>query len=145
MQGVGPHLIAIEGQAWTPAALPPLEDGKALMLVWSWTSDGRKLAGAAVRNASQSGVYVYSLDSKQYEKITDAGSEPVWLTDNRRLLYRHDGKLFLADSASKKTREMLSVAPHEIPIRGFALSRDNRTIYFTLVTTEADIWLLAKE
>ena len=36
---------------------------------------------------------------------------------------------------------MLSVAPHNFGI-GVTLSRDDRLIYFSLVTVEADIWLM---
>lgn len=34
------------------------------------------------------------------------------------------------------------MAPYEIARRGFAISRDNRRIYFSLAATEADLWLL---
>jgi hypothetical protein len=48
------------------------------------------------------------------------------------------------DSQSKKVRELLSVAPNEFG-QGITLSRDDRQIYFSLVTTEADIWLMNLE
>lgn len=41
----------------------------------------------------------------------------------------------------EKVRVLLSVAPHEFGI-GVTISRDDRQIYFSLVTTEADIWLM---
>jgi hypothetical protein len=66
---------------------------------------------------------------------------PVWLSDSRRLLFHHQGKLYLIDSQSKKVRELLSVAPNEFGF-GVTLSRNDRQIYFSLVTTEADIWLM---
>jgi hypothetical protein len=71
--------------------------------------------------------------SQQYEKLIDFGFQPVWLSDSRRLLFQD--KIFLLDSQSKKVHEVLSVTPHNI---GYAvtLSRDDRQIYFSLVTTE---------
>lgn len=48
------------------------------------------------------------------------------------------------DSRSKKVRELLSVAPNEFGF-GVTLSRDDRQIYFSLVTTDADIWLMNLE
>lgn len=78
------------------------------------------------------------------EKLTDFRRDPVWLSDNRRLLFRHQGKLYLIDSQSKKVRELLSVAPNEFG-HGVTLSRDDRLIYFTLDVIEADIWLMSLE
>jgi hypothetical protein len=72
------------------------------------------------------------------------GSRPVWLSDSRRLLFRNQGKLYLIDSQSKKIHEVLSVAPHEFGI-GVTLPRDDRLIYFSLLTTEADICLMTME
>ena len=94
-------------------------------------------------NGSASALVLYTLSSGQYEKIIDFGLFPVWLSDNRRLLFLHQGKLYLVDSQSKRVHEVLSVAPHSVS--PFALSRDDRLIYFTLESTEADIWLLALE
>ena len=48
------------------------------------------------------------------------------------------------DSRSKKVRELLSVAPNEFGV-GVTISRDDRQVYFSLVTTEADIWLMNLE
>jgi hypothetical protein len=36
---------------------------------------------------------------------------PRWLSDNRRLLVASEGKLFVIDSVSGKTHEVLSVSP----------------------------------
>jgi len=44
-------------------------------------------------------------------------------------------------SLSKKVRELLSVAPNGLSA-GVTVSRDDRQLYFSLVTTEADIWLM---
>ena len=74
-------------------------------------------------------IVVYSLESQQYEKLTDFGLFPLWLSDSRRLLFPHQGKLYLVDSQSKKVHEVLSVAPYVFSFGG-ALSRDDRLIYF---------------
>jgi len=46
------------------------------------------------------------------------------------------------DSETRKTHEILSIAPQEVARRGFALSRDDRQIYFSVAHTEADVWLM---
>ncbi|MEK6321468.1 MAG: hypothetical protein AABN33_07275 [Acidobacteriota bacterium] len=140
--GGSPSIIEV-GKPWqeqSPQRLPPMSDS----IDWppsSWSPDGRKLAGWRVL---RNGIFVYSFESQQYEKLTDFGLLPVWLSDSRRLLFRSFGKLYLVDSQSKTIHEVLSVAPHDFGGR-FALSRDNRLIYFSLVTTEADIWLMTLE
>ena len=91
-----------------------------------------------------SGILVYSLETQHYERLTDFGTGPLWLSDSRRLLFQSKGKLYLMDSQSKKVREVLSVAPNEFG-NGVTISRDDRQIYFSLVTTEADIWLMNLE
>jgi Tol biopolymer transport system component len=119
----------------------------------SWSPDGRKLAGfhgaanqlpLPLMSGRHPGIFVYSFESQQYEKLTDFGIFPVWLSDSRRLLFTRERKLHLIDSQSKKVREVLSVAPNEFR-NGVTISRDDRQIYFSLFTTEADIWLMSLE
>ncbi|MBI3667113.1 MAG: hypothetical protein HY236_12980 [Acidobacteria bacterium] len=61
------------------------------------------------------------------------------------LLFQNRDKLYLLDSQSRKAREILSAAPHSITRTGARLSPDNRTIYFSVAVTEADIWLASLE
>ena len=74
--------------------------------------------------------------------MTDHGSDPVWLSDSRRLLFLDKGKISLVDSESGVARELLSIVPEEVARRGFAVSPDDRHIYFSVSTTEADVWML---
>jgi Tol biopolymer transport system component len=125
------------------AVSPELGDG---FYVWSWSPDGRKLAGVLWKaDITPNGSGIYSLESGKLERLTGFGGTigPVWLRDSRRLLFQDQGKLYLIDSQSKRTREILSVAPQEIDPP--ALSRDDRLIYFSIVVTEADIWLATLE
>jgi len=102
-----------------------------------WSPDGRRLAGYQQRpDGSPAGVVLYSLDSRQFEKLTDSGSFPRWMSDSRRLLFTDHDKSFLVDAQSRKTRELSTPGPLA------TLSRDNRSIYYTTARTEADIWLL---
>lgn len=125
-----------------PLALPAPSDARETFNAWHWSPDGEKLAGFMQRDDGRfSGIAFYSFKTQTYTKLTDFGMDPVWLSDSRRVLFNQEGRLWMVDSADKKTREVLSVAPQEIGRRGFALSRDDRTIYFSLATTESDIWL----
>ena len=68
----------------------------------------------------------------------------MWLGDSRRLLFQnHRGKLYLIDSQSRNSREILSVAPHLL--NGVTLSRDDRLTYYSVIVKESDIWLATLE
>ena len=142
----GPSIIEVE-KPWTEQSPQVLPSGGDLLGwgVWSWSPDGRKLAANVRRTGgSLEGILVYSFEAQQYERLTDVGRNPVWLSDSQRLLFQHQGKLHLIDSRSKKVREILSVAPNEFGL-GVTISRDDRLIYFSLISTEADIWLMNLE
>jgi eukaryotic-like serine/threonine-protein kinase len=143
--GASPSIIEVE-KPWaeqSPQLLPSMSDSTN-WAAWSWSPDGRKLAGNKLPAEAPVSTLVYSLETQQYEKLTDFGRAPVWLSDSRRLLFLHQGKLYLIDSQSKKVRELLSVSPNEFGF-GVTISRDDRQIYYSLVTTEADIWLMTLE
>lgn len=124
-------------------ALPEPEGSSQFFNAWSWSPDGQLLAGfLQSRDGAFSGIAVYSFKTRRYAQVTSFGLDPIWLSDSRRLLFNHHGRIYLTDIDSRRVREVLSIAPYEIARRGFALSRDNRRIYFSLATTEADLWLL---
>jgi len=125
----------------TPQTIPPPADPSRRMIVWSWSPDGRKLAGMLEHSDGRPrGITVYSLDSQKYETLTDSGGGPVWLSDNRRLLFQNRGTLLLLDTQTKKVTELLTVAPQGLG--GFSVARDDRSIYFSLLTEEADVWMM---
>ena len=102
----------------------------------SWSPDGERLAGWVESGTFR--IAVFSLVSQEYRVFPVPGAEPVWLNDNRRLLYRGDGgKVLLLDTKTGNSHEILSVR-----FDNFALSRDERTIYFSRIRSEADIWMV---
>ncbi|MEW6207831.1 MAG: winged helix-turn-helix domain-containing protein [Acidobacteriota bacterium] len=143
VQGKGAFILEATKpwQEQSPQQLPPMRGGEGWIRPFSWSSDGKRLAGWHVRpDGSASGIMIYSLESHRYERITESGSTPVWLSDGIRLLFLNQGKLYLIDSISRKISEVMSLAPN---VTGeFALSRDDRLIYFRLSSIEADIWLM---
>jgi hypothetical protein len=127
-----------------PVVVPPRLDAR--FHAWSWSPDGRKLAGALLKRDGISvlGLGIYSLESDRLEVLREFGYNPVWLGDSNRLLMQdHRGKLYLVNSRSGRSHEILSVAPHSIT--GATLSRDDRRIYFSVVVWESDIWLATLE
>lgn len=139
-----PSVIAVD-KPWTeqsPEVLPPNRDFDR-WAVFSWSADGRKIAGTKQLFGPQNGILIYDLESQHYEKLTDFGGQPVWLSDSRRLLFQNQGKLYLIDSRSKTTHEIFSVTPNVF--QGLTLTRDDRLVYLSVVTTESDIWLMNRQ
>jgi eukaryotic-like serine/threonine-protein kinase len=120
-------------------ALPRLP-GSDRVHFWSWSPDGAKLAGFEIRDQTLMGVVLYALETHQYQRLTDFGARPVWLSDNRRLLFDDGAKLYLVDSQSKRVREVLSIDPDRV--ERFSLSRDDRHLVISRTSRESDIWLL---
>jgi Tol biopolymer transport system component len=123
--------------AQSPQVLPRLSGLDAYLRVNSWSPDGRKLAGD-VRRLSFLGIGIYSLESREFKRLTQIGRNPWWLSDSRRLLFVHSDKLYLLDSRFGGVHEILSMAPHEL-VMG-VLSSDDRWIYLSLQATVADVW-----
>ena len=117
--------------------LPPFPSG---FRTASWSADGTRVAGYA--NSVGEGVVVYTLASQSYEKITQSGLGPVWLPDDRRLLYVADGNLMLVDVRTKVTKQVASAPPRET-LGALELSPDAREIYVVITNSQSDI-VLAK-
>ena len=100
----------------------------------AWSPDATQLLGRDERGS----VFTYSLSSGRFTRL-NAGREATWLHDGRRVLLTDGHRLLLFDTASKVTRELLSIAPDDFD--SVALSVDNRMIYFTRATQQGDIWL----
>jgi WD40 repeat protein len=125
-----------------PETLPPLSGEGEAFRVWSWSPNGKWLAGITMSAVGRStGIVIYNLESQEYRKLTNKGSSPVWLSDSRRVLFSgSQGEIKLVDSESGRVREVLSVSPDYAG--GVCVSPDNRSIYFPLNIFEADIWML---
>ena len=108
---------------------------------WDWSPDGTLLVGWQPLN-EQRAMVVYSFAQQRYEHFsTRLGAYPIWLNDNRRVLFREGGNLYVLDRLNGKWREVLTLKPPN-QIGNYALSRDNRRLYYTSGSNEADIWLL---
>jgi eukaryotic-like serine/threonine-protein kinase len=125
-------------------ALPPLENADQWFDVWSWSSDGNWLGGRRVIRSSGEnlGLLLFSLQSRIYKPLLNYGESARWLKDGRRLLFLDKNKLSLIDRVSSKVTGVLSLP---IPINSFALSPDNRAIYFTAIALQADLWMISQD
>jgi Tol biopolymer transport system component len=129
-------------RAWTeqrPETLPAPPDSLAPFAPNSWSADGRYLAGMV--SALDRGIIVYTFATRAYRRLTQFGQWPVWLPDNRRVLFVSGGNAFyLADRVTGEVGRVFAVSPDVIgPPQ---LTRDGRTMYYTRRVTEADIWMV---
>ncbi|HVT44544.1 MAG TPA: protein kinase [Thermoanaerobaculia bacterium] len=120
----------------------PKIDGKAPVNLDSWSPDGTKLIGR--RASPGGGIVVYSLQTKEYEVLTESGGGARWLPDGRRILFEDDDALHVIDSVTKERREILATPPGET-WTGFRFTGDGRTLYFVRQRTEGDVWMLEPE
>lgn len=144
MHGGRPFVIDVNRPLSERQPQPLFSLDEAEMAFWprDWSSDGRMLAGDwRKRLNDQAVVGLYSLTTNKFEPPSILGVALAWLNDNRRLLFRRNEKIFLADSRTKKHYEVLNPFPHKI--LQFTLSRDNLCLYYSLEQSEADIWLLS--
>ena len=129
-----------EWHAQTPQPLPAPEAADRFV-VWDWSPDGQKLAGTFEGRGE--GIGYFSLETNRFERVSDMNAQPMWLPDSRRFVFTHDGKAFIADTVTKKVRELFAKTPDQV--RALAVSRDGRLIYYTVHSSESDVWLLNLE
>jgi hypothetical protein len=81
-----------------------LSDPNTWFYAFQRSSDGRKLAGFQGRaDGNFTGISIYSFDSNRYDRVTDFGWFPRWLSDNRRLLFHSelDAKIYSVDTRTR--------------------------------------------
>jgi Tol biopolymer transport system component len=114
-----------------------------------WSPDGARLAGRLVSTSGRTaGVAVYDLAARTTTMLaSDDTFAAKWLADSRRLVYftKNGSDLVVFDTTSR-TRTVVDVTlPGPSAIEQFAISPDNRTIYYGAERTEADIWIVERK
>ncbi len=125
-----------------PVILPRPDSTIPEFLVNDWSHDGTRLAGMV--GLTDDGIILYDLEAGAYERLTDFGQWPVWLADDRTLLFVTGGNAFhVVDARSGETRR-IHYAPRDVvgPPR---VTRDGRTVVYSRRVTEGDVWLVSLE
>jgi Tol biopolymer transport system component len=134
----------IDWDKQTPTQLPIFITPGVEFNLWSWSPDGREVAGYTAPPGQVRGALVtYSFSTGRFTPLYEStsASAPIWLEDGRRLLFQEGPKIMLIDRITGATRELMSVAPDAMDER-WSITRDNRTIYFARHVDQADIWLM---
>jgi eukaryotic-like serine/threonine-protein kinase len=118
--------------------LVPGPEGGIYFVAWDWSPDGEKLAGTF--SGTFSGVGYYSLAGRKYEKLADVEAYPMWLSDSRRFVYSAEGKVYIADTVTKKVRLVFDAG--QAQIRSVGIAKDDGLFYFAVYESESDIWLM---
>ncbi len=129
--------------AQTPFKFPRVNDKGDFFIPWSWSPDGKKIAGWSGNelDIESSELFVYSIETNSYERISENFNRPAWFADNIHILGTVDDKLAVINTQTKQVREILSNMPQFI--NSPAISRDNRRVAFSTGTIEADIQMLS--
>jgi Tol biopolymer transport system component len=125
-----------------------LPDGRSLAAS-AWSPDGARLTGYLQSKFGRpAGVGMYDLRSKTMTALSDDPSYGVrWLADGRRVIYftKDGSELVVLDTVSR----IRSVIDVRLPAPSiddfFAISPDNKTIYYGAARSEADIWIVERK
>ena len=107
--------------------------------VWSLDGDSIVCTRGLASSGAQS-VLVYSFAKDEVRKVADFGYGAKWLADSRRLLVSDPRGIYLVDTA-RGDYEMILEATLD-PFATFDVSHDNRSIYFSSMALESDIWMI---
>jgi TolB protein len=129
----------------------PRPDAAGHFVPWSWSPDGRRLAGfrrPVPGQRAEPAILVLSVDTGEYTKVPCEAQQPppVWLPDGRRLVYAAQNRLLLLDLTTGRSRQLLDAGPGRLELAaggGFAVSAATGHIYIAPVLREGDIWLAA--
>jgi Tol biopolymer transport system component len=124
--------------------LPTLNEKGVGFFVSSISPNGKSLAGMGeyVVSGGLTGLYIYSLADKSYTKLSNTGTDPLWFNNSKKLLFFDRGKFYVMDIKSGKSRLIYNIngeftAGDEM----FALSPDNKSIYYIKEEKDANIWM----
>ena len=128
-----------DGTATRVEPLPPMPDPKKHFQTPMLSPDGKRFAGATGQfDGGSPGLWLYSLETKRYEQLTDRGLYPQWMPDGKRLLFIDGDRAAVIDIATKQVRQILPGRR----VRGLELAPDGRTLFLYERTSEADIWIM---
>jgi len=114
-----------------------------------WSPDGSRLSGfASGPSGRPAGVGIYDFGSGTTTVLST--EEPFlaeWLADSRRLIYfaKNGSELVVLDTATRSRTVVPVRLPWPASEEVFAISPDNRTIYYGGMRSEADIWIVERK
>ena len=132
-----------------PSQLPGATVGGKVFTVTDWSPDGARLAGAFVSSSGRpAGVGIYDLST---HAVTELSADQTYavkgLSDSRRIAYFTDQgwQLVVFDTASRKRVPVTVGLPAPASEEMFAISRDDKAIYYGAAQAASDIWIVERK
>lgn len=119
----------------------PLPSDNQRFVAWDWSPDGKRLIGNL--SGPPQVVASFSFETNQYEKLTEFGGSATWLSDSTRFIFFFNNKLYIGDVKTKRVREVFTAGENEI--RSVDISPDGKLLYYSIYSSESDIWVLDLE
>jgi len=130
-----PLVIDLAGD-WDAQLQPPDDPDAVGWFATSWSPDGRWIA---LSNAER--IARMDPETGAIEVLLDHGYWPVWMSDSRRLLIGEGDRVFVYDTESGVTSDVLSLAPGQVSrLPPLSLSADDRTAVIAVDLEDVDIW-----
>lgn len=128
--------------------LPGTALGGLELTATGWSPDGSRLIGPmADPSGRTAGVGLYDFERHALKMIsTDETYGVRWLRDGRHVLYfdQSGWQLVVLDTLTGARTVVDVTLPARAVAELFAVSPDNRTVYYGAVRAEADIWLVER-
>jgi Tol biopolymer transport system component len=132
-----------------PTLLPGIQVGGNAMNPLAWSPDGKQLAGVMASPSGRPlGAAIYDLTSHQATMLSNDETYGVkWLSDSRRIAYftKNGWELVLLDTVTRARTVVNVRLPAPATSEVFAISPDNRSIYYGASRAEADIWIVERK
>lgn len=145
--GVGTFIIDLTRPWQDQTPQPITHEGRLdpALQAWKWSSDGKRLGCVVLPTGSRQiaiAVYSFATDNapSKLELLVENADYPALVNNGRHVVYAAENRLFVVDIETKQSRELVVPEPNQTPEYP-VLSPDNRMLYYSLATTEADIWM----
>jgi len=113
-----------------------------IMRAPKWSPDGKYLLGVSTRDP---GLLLYSVQTRQFERIFDRGVAPQWLPDSKRIVFFEKRDIGIFDLDSRRVTTAAFTPPPGVDIELSSLlklSRDGSMVYTRQTIERGNIWLM---
>jgi eukaryotic-like serine/threonine-protein kinase len=111
-----------------------------------WSPDGTQLIGVSITKlASDSGIALYSLPTRQFHNVLNRGFAPQWLPDGRHIVFFEKQRIGIIDLDSRHLTTSDFTPPPGVELDASIfprLSQDGSTLYIRQTLEYGDIWMM---